>query len=163
MLTSVDGRRMVTPMLIVMITIGTTDLVFALDSIPAIFGVTREPYLVFTANAFALMGLRQLYFLIGGLLERLVYLSVGLGLVLGFVGGKMVVEALAENRPALRQRGPTSVLGTARADLAFTHRHLRPVGRDNGSESVAIRARSPRRAACRPRHLRAQSSATSAD
>src|SRR5690606_11962024 len=69
----------------------------ALDSIPAIFGVTREPYMIFTANAFVLMGLRQMYFLIGGLLERLVYLSVGLGLVLGFVGGKMVVEALAEN------------------------------------------------------------------
>lgn len=95
--TVVDGRRLVTPMLIVMIAIGTTDLVFAVDSIPAIFGVTREPYLVFTANAFALMGLRQLYFLIGGLLERLVYLSVGLGLVLAFVGGKMVLEAMAEN------------------------------------------------------------------
>lgn len=95
--TVVDGRRLVTPMLIVMIAIGTTDLVFAVDSIPAIFGVTREPYLVFTANAFALMGLRQLYFLIGGLLERLVFLSTGLSLVLAFVGGKMVLEAMAEN------------------------------------------------------------------
>lgn len=97
LLTVVNGRRLVTPLLIVMIAIGTTDLVFAVDSIPAIFGVTREPYLIFAANAFALMGLRQLYFLIGGLLERLVYLSIGLGLVLGFVGGKMVLEALAEN------------------------------------------------------------------
>jgi tellurite resistance protein TerC len=91
------GRRMVTPMLIVMIAIGTTDLLFALDSIPAIFGLTKEPYLVFTANAFALMGLRQLYFLIGGLLDRLVYLSVGLSFVLGFIGLKLILEALHDN------------------------------------------------------------------
>jgi tellurite resistance protein TerC len=90
----VDGRRLVTPMLIVMVAIGTTDLLFALDSIPAIFGLTQEPYLVFTANAFALMGLRQLYFLIGGLLNRLVYLSVGLSVVLGFIGVKLILEAL---------------------------------------------------------------------
>ena len=95
--TVVDGRRMVTPMLIVMIAIGSTDLVFAVDSIPAIFGITKEPYLVFTANVFALMGLRQLYFLIGGLLDRLIYLNVGLAVVLGFVGVKMLVEALADN------------------------------------------------------------------
>ena len=92
------GRRMVTPMMIVMIAIGTTDLVFAVDSIPAIFGITREAYLVFTANVFALMGLRQLYFLIGGLVSRLVYLSYGLAAVLIFIGGKMIVEALADNR-----------------------------------------------------------------
>jgi tellurite resistance protein TerC len=90
----IDGRRLVTPMLIVMIAIGTTDLLFALDSIPAIFGLTQEPYLVFTANVFALMGLRQLYFLIGGLLDRLVYLSVGLAVVLGFIGVKLIIEAL---------------------------------------------------------------------
>ena len=94
MTTRVDGRRMVTPMLIVMVAIGTTDLLFALDSIPAIFGLTQEPYLVFTANAFALMGLRQLFFLIGGLLDRLVYLSIGLAVVLGFIGLKLVMEAL---------------------------------------------------------------------
>jgi len=92
--TRVDGRRLVTPMLIVMIAVGTTDLLFALDSIPAIFGLTQEPYLVFTANAFALMGLRQLYFLIGGLLDRLVYLSYGLAVVLGFIGVKLILEAL---------------------------------------------------------------------
>jgi tellurite resistance protein TerC len=91
------GRRIFTPMLIVMIAIGTTDLIFALDSIPAIFGITEEPYLVFTANVFALMGLRQLYFLLGGLLDRLVYLSVGLAVVLGFIGVKLVLEALADN------------------------------------------------------------------
>jgi len=92
--TKVGGRRMVTPMLIVMVAIGTTDLLFALDSIPAIFGLTKEPYLVFTANAFALMGLRQLFFLIGGLLDRLVYLSIGLAVILGFIGVKLVLEAL---------------------------------------------------------------------
>ncbi len=91
------GRRMFTPMLIVMIAIGTTDLIFALDSIPAIFGITQEPYLVFTANVFALMGLRQLYFLLGGLLDRLVYLNIGLAVVLGFIGVKLVLEALADN------------------------------------------------------------------
>ncbi|WP_433529082.1 TerC family protein [Micromonospora sp. CA-263727] len=91
------GRRMFTPMLIVMIAIGTTDLIFALDSIPAIFGITHEPYLVFTANVFALMGLRQLYFLLGGLLDRLIYLSYGLAVVLGFIGVKLILEALAEN------------------------------------------------------------------
>ncbi|OLF15406.1 TerC family protein [Actinophytocola xanthii] len=92
--TKVNGKRMVTPMLIVMVAIGTTDLLFALDSIPAIFGLTKEPYLVFTANAFALMGLRQLFFLIGGLLDKLVYLSIGLSVVLGFIGVKLVLEAL---------------------------------------------------------------------
>ncbi|WP_433500943.1 TerC family protein [Sphaerimonospora sp. CA-214678] len=90
----VDGKRMVTPMLIVMIAIGTTDLLFALDSIPAIFGLTKEPFIVFTANAFALMGLRQLYFLLGGLLQRLVYLSYGLAFILGFIGIKLILEAL---------------------------------------------------------------------
>jgi tellurite resistance protein TerC len=91
------GRFLFTPMLVVMIAIGTTDLIFAMDSIPAIFGITEEPYLVFAANVFALMGLRQLYFLLGGLLDRLVYLSMGLAVVLGFIGVKLVLEALADN------------------------------------------------------------------
>jgi tellurite resistance protein TerC len=95
--TRTNGRRQFTPLLIVMIAIGTTDLIFALDSIPAIFGITQEPYLVFTANVFALMGLRQLYFLLGGLLDRLVYLNIGLAVVLGFIGVKLVLEALAGN------------------------------------------------------------------
>jgi tellurite resistance protein TerC len=93
----IDGRRMATPMLMVMLAIGFTDLLFALDSIPAIFGLTQEAYLVFTANAFALMGLRQLYFLLGGLLTRLVYLSYGLSVILAFIGLKLVLEALHEN------------------------------------------------------------------
>ncbi|HET7659373.1 MAG TPA: TerC family protein [Oryzihumus sp.] len=97
-LTVVDaGKRLVTPMLIVILALGTTDLLFALDSIPAIYGLTKEPYLVLTANLFALMGLRQLYFLIGGLLQRLVYLSVGLAVLLAFIGVKLVLHALHEN------------------------------------------------------------------
>ena len=93
----VGGKKVITPMLIVILALGTTDLLFALDSIPAIYGLTKEPYLVFSANVFALMGLRQLYFLIGGLLQRLVYLSLGLSVVLGFIGVKLVMEALHEN------------------------------------------------------------------
>jgi tellurite resistance protein TerC len=95
--TKIDGRRYATPMFIVMIAIGSADLMFAVDSIPAIFGLTKEAFLVFAANAFALMGLRQLYFLLGGLLKRLVYLSIGLAVILGFIGVKMVLEALHTN------------------------------------------------------------------
>ncbi|WP_062464772.1 TerC/Alx family metal homeostasis membrane protein [Demequina soli] len=91
------GRRMVTPLLIVMIAIGSTDVLFALDSIPAIFGLTDDPYIVFTANAFALMGLRQLFFVVEGLLSRLIYLNVGLAIVLAFIGVKLVFEALHQN------------------------------------------------------------------
>jgi tellurite resistance protein TerC len=94
-LVKIRGKRYVTPMLVVMLAIGSTDILFALDSIPAIFGLTKEPYLVFTANVFALMGLRQLYFLIGGLLTRLVYLSKGLAVILAFIGVKLICEALA--------------------------------------------------------------------
>ncbi|HET7799261.1 MAG TPA: TerC family protein, partial [Humibacillus xanthopallidus] len=92
-----NGKRLITPMLIVILALGTTDLLFALDSIPAIYGLTKEPYLVLTANIFALMGLRQLYFLIGGLLKRLVYLSIGLAVLLGFIGVKLFLHALHEN------------------------------------------------------------------
>ncbi len=91
------GARLMTPMFLVIVALGTTDLLFALDSIPAIYGLTREPYLVFTANVFALMGLRQLYFLLGDLLKRLVYLSQGLAFILGFIGIKLLLHALHEN------------------------------------------------------------------
>ena len=91
------AKKMITPMFIVILTLGTTDLLFALDSIPAIFGITQEPYLVLTANIFALMGLRQLYFLIGGLLQRLIYLSYGLAFLLAFIGVKLFFHALHEN------------------------------------------------------------------
>lgn len=119
--TRIDGRRFVTPMLIVMVAIGTTDLLFALDSIPAIFGLTKEPYLVFTANAFALMGLRQLFFLIGGLLDRLVYLSAGLSVVLGFIGVKLILEALHHDGVSWAPQIPILVsLGVIVGTLAIT-------------------------------------------
>ena len=92
----VNGKRMITPMLVVIVAIGSADLLFAVDSIPAIFGITQEAFLVFTANAFALMGLRQLYFLLGGLVTKLVYLSYGLAVILGFIGAKLFLHALHE-------------------------------------------------------------------
>ena len=92
-----NGKRLITPMFLVILALGTTDLLFALDSIPAIYGLTKEPYLVLTANIFALMGLRQLYFLIGGLLKRLIYLSYGLAVLLGFIGLKLILHAMHEN------------------------------------------------------------------
>ncbi|HYO17487.1 MAG TPA: TerC family protein [Dermatophilaceae bacterium] len=92
-----DGSRLITPMFIVILALGTTDLLFALDSIPAIFGLTQEPYLVLTANIFALMGLRQLFFLIGGLLKRLVYLGIGLAILLSFIGVKLILHAAHVN------------------------------------------------------------------
>ena len=91
------GTRLMTPMFLVIVALATTDLLFAMDSIPAIYGLTREPYLVFTANVFALMGLRQLYFLLGDLLNRLVYLSQGLAFILFFIGIKLLLHALHEN------------------------------------------------------------------
>jgi tellurite resistance protein TerC len=105
LVTKLDGRRVVTPMLLALVAIGFTDILFALDSIPAIYGLTSEPYIVFTANAFALMGLRHLYFLIGGLLDRLVYLSVGLSVILAFIGVKLLLHALHENTLAFINGG----------------------------------------------------------
>lgn len=95
--TEVNGKRAMTPMLMVMIAIGGTDVLFALDSIPAIFGLTNSAFIVFTATAFSLLGLRQLFFLIDGLLDRLIYLSYGLAAILGFIGVKLVLHALHEN------------------------------------------------------------------
>jgi tellurite resistance protein TerC len=108
----VKGRstRTMTPMFLVILALGTTDLVFALDSIPAIYGLTREPYLVLAANVFALMGLRQLYFLLGGLLKRLVYLTQGLAVILFFIGVKLVLHALHENNlPFINDGEPIDV------------------------------------------------------
>ena len=116
-----DGKRWFTPLLVVMIAIGSVDLLFALDSIPAVFGLTQEPFLVFTANAFALMGLRQIYFLIGGLLTRLVYLSVGLGVVLGFIGVKLVLDALNENSlPFLNGGQPLDSVPTVGIEVSLS-------------------------------------------
>ena len=114
------GRRLMTPMLIVMIAIGTTDVLFALDSIPAIFGLTQDPYIVFTANAFALMGLRQLYFLLGGLLKRLVHLSYGLSVILGFIGVKLVLHALHESGVHVPEISTPFSLGVILGVLAVT-------------------------------------------
>ncbi len=133
-----DGKRLVTPMLLVLIALGTTDLLFALDSIPAIYGLTKEPYLVLMANIFALMGLRQLYFLIGGLLTRLVYLNLGLSFLLLFIGVKLILHALHQNELPFVNGGHsvswapeipiwlslavivTTLVGTAVASLAKT-------------------------------------------
>lgn len=95
--TVVDGKKMLTPMVLVMVAIGGTDILFALDSIPAIFGLTQNTFIVFTATAFSLLGLRQLFFLIEGLLERLIYLSYGLAAILAFIGVKLIIHALHEN------------------------------------------------------------------
>jgi len=103
--TKIDGKKVFTPMLVVLLAIGTTDLIFALDSIPAIFGITTSPFIVFTANIFALMGLRQLYFLLGGLLERLEYLKYGIAFILAFIGVKLVMHALHTNEVAFINGG----------------------------------------------------------
>jgi tellurite resistance protein TerC len=95
--TTVEGKKVFTPMLIVFVTIGLTDLLFAVDSIPAIFGLTQSAFIVFTANIFALMGLRQLYFLLGGLMTRLVYLKHALSVILAFIGVKLVLHAMHVN------------------------------------------------------------------
>jgi tellurite resistance protein TerC len=116
-----DGRRMATPLLLAMIAVSVTGLVFALDSIPAIFGVTKDPYIIVAANAFALMGLRQLYFLVGGLVKRLVHLSVGLAVILGFIGVKLVLEAAhADGFHAIPVPGIAVSLGVIVVVLAIT-------------------------------------------
>ncbi|MDQ3786772.1 MAG: TerC family protein [Actinomycetota bacterium] len=108
--TVVRGRRVMTPMLLVMVAIGGTDLLFALDSIPAIFGLTQHVFIVFTATAFSLLGLRQLFFLIDGMLNRLVYLSYGLAVILGFIGVKLILHALHENNlPIINNGEPVAV------------------------------------------------------
>ena len=105
---------------IAVVAIGTTDLLFALDSIPAIFGLTQDPYIVFTANAFALMGLRQLYVLLGGLVERLVHLSKGLAVILAFIGIKLIAEALTGVGVDVPQIGTAVSLGVVIVTLAIT-------------------------------------------
>jgi tellurite resistance protein TerC len=120
LLTRVDGRRAVTPLFIVLIAIGSSDLLFALDSIPAVFGVTEEPYIVFTANAFALLGLRALFFLVQGLLDRLVYLSTGLAVVLVFIGVKLALHWGHTLSDAVPEIPTLTSLGVIVAILAVT-------------------------------------------
>ena len=115
-----NDRRVLTPMLLVMVAIGGTDILFALDSIPAIFGLTQNVYLVFTATAFSLLGLRQLYFLIDGLLDRLVYLTYGLAAILGLIGVKLILHALHENNvPFINDGQPVNVVGIS-TELSLT-------------------------------------------
>ena len=145
-----NGSRVITPMFIVILALGTTDLLFALDSIPAIFGLTQEPFLVLTANIFALMGLRQLYFLIGGLLKRLVYLGIGLAILLSFIGLKLILHAIHVNElPFIN--GGKHVLGAPEISTAqslavilgiltiTTIASLVKSRRDNRDDNVAIK------------------------
>ena len=127
-------------MFIVIIALGTTDLLFALDSIPAIYGLTSEPYIVLTANIFALMGLRQLYFLIGGLLERLVYLSYGLAFLLGFIGVKLVLHALHENEVPFINGGEPVRWAPDDPDLGVPGRDRRHPRRHDGGQPDEDRA-----------------------
>jgi tellurite resistance protein TerC len=119
LLARVDGRRVVTPLMIVLVAIGGIDLLFALDSIPAVFGVTQEAYIVFAANAFALLGLRALFFLVKGLLDRLVYLSTGLALILAFIGVKLILHWLhVDISPAVPEISTPVSLGVIMVVLA---------------------------------------------
>jgi tellurite resistance protein TerC len=114
------GKRYITPLLLVMVAIGFTDLLFALDSIPAVYGLTSEPYIVFMANAFALLGLRQLFFLLSGLMERLKYLGVGLSIILGWIGVKLVIHALHKNELAFINGGePIKVIPEITTELSL--------------------------------------------
>jgi tellurite resistance protein TerC len=121
MIARVGGRRMVTPLFLVLIAIGSSDLLFALDSIPAVFGVTEEAYIVFVANAFALLGLRALFFLVKGLLDRLVYLSTGLAIILAFIGVKLVLHwAHSDISTSVPEIGTPLSLGVIVVVLAVT-------------------------------------------
>ncbi len=118
--TWIDGRRMVTPLLLVLLAIGTTDLLFALDSIPAIFGVTQEVYIVIAANAFALLGLRALFFLVTGLLDRLIYLAIGLSLILGYIGIKLILHWAHKLNASIPEISTSLSLGVIAVVLTVT-------------------------------------------
>ena len=145
-----NGKRLATPLFFVIIALGTTDLLFALDSIPAIYGLTDEPYIVLVANLFALMGLRQLYFLLGGLLQRLVYLSIGLAVLLAFIGVKLLLHALHTNElPFINGGENVPRPGDPDLDVARGHRpHPRHHDRPQPAQDPQGRARgaaAPRR------------------
>ena len=120
MLIHEGGRRMMTPLVLVLLAIGSTDVLFALDSIPAVFGVTQHPYIVFAANAFALLGLRALFFLVHGLLDRLVYLSLGLAVILGFIGVKLILHFVHTQSEAVPGISTGVSLGVIAVVLAVT-------------------------------------------
>ena len=140
-----NGVRVVSPMLIVILALGATDIMFALDSIPAIFGITQEPYLVFTANVFALMGLRQLYFLLGGLLQRLIYLSLGLAFILAWIGVKLIIHALHEGHVIGFEVPTLASLGVIIVTLALTAwLSLAKTRRDERAEMTASNPPAPK-------------------
>ena len=146
LLTRTDGRRVVTPLLLVLVAIGSTDLLFALDSIPAVFGVTRHAYIVFVANAFALLGLRALFFLVSGLLDRLVYLSAGLALILAFIGVKLILHFLHVQDLAVPEISTGISLGVIVVVLACTTgASLMKARADPSLRAHAGRLREPRK------------------
>jgi tellurite resistance protein TerC len=153
LITQIAGRRYVTPMLLVLLAIGTTDMLFALDSIPAVFGVTRHPYIVFCANAFALLGLRALFFLVTGLLDRLIYLSVGLSAILAFIGVKLVLHFIHLHNAAVPEISTAVSLAAILTVLAITtaasliSSRARPNQR---AHAGTLRNDSPARIASRP-------------
>ena len=135
-----DGKKLATPLLTVMLLIGVTDVLFALDSIPATFGVTQEAFLVFTANAFALLGLRALYFLLKGLLDKLIYLSTGLAVILIFIGIKLVLTYLHETWPSIPKIPTTwSLIAIAVILIVVTWASLMKVRKDPSAVAHAGR------------------------
>jgi tellurite resistance protein TerC len=144
--TRIDGRRVFTPLLLALVAIGSTDLLFALDSIPAVFGVTQHAYIVFAANAFALLGLRALFFLVSGLLDRLVYLSTGLALILVFIGLKLVLHFAHLQNGAVPEISTGVSLGVIVVVLgATTIASLIKVRRDPDARAHAGSVRQPAR------------------
>jgi tellurite resistance protein TerC len=147
MLTRLDSRRAATPLFIALIAIGSSDLLFALDSIPAVFGVTKQPFIVFTANAFALLGLRALYFLVTGLLDRLVYLSTGLSLILAFIGVKLLLHWGHLQHDGVPQITTATSLGVILVVLTVTiAASLRKSRRDPAARAHPGSLRAPREA-----------------
>jgi tellurite resistance protein TerC len=153
MLARADGRRVATPLFVAFIAIGSTDLLFALDSIPAVFGVTDEAFIVFAANAFALLGLRALYFLVTGLLDRIVYLSAGLSVILGFIGVKLLLHWGHEQSDSVPQIATSTSLVVIGVVLSITViASLRKARRDPNARAHAGSLRERREEAAGARH-----------
>jgi tellurite resistance protein TerC len=144
LVTRIERRRAVTPLFLVFVAIASTDLLFALDSIPAVFGITENPFVVFTANAFALLGLRALYFLIEDLLKRLIYLALGLALILAFIGVKLILvflhEDVSADVPTIPTRPSLAVIGTVLAATAVASQLRRRTHPQERAHTGALRA-----------------------